>query len=124
MVLSCSYSGRGRIWNGEGVVGIARPFLAAGAPSSEAVLVTLWEIDDATMMFMKSFCQHLKKGNTASGALHQSMKSLRQSEKCSEMRCWAPYQLIGDNVKIEFEGLMTSKMRIVIRSFSFSLPAK
>ena len=36
---------------GEGVVGIARAFLAAGARS---VLVTLWEIDgEATMVFMK-----------------------------------------------------------------------
>ena len=69
VVLSCSHSGRGRILKGEGVVGIARAFLAAGARS---VLVTLWPIDnEATMMFMKSFYQHLKEGNTASGALHQ-----------------------------------------------------
>ena len=75
MVLSCSHSGRGRMLRGEGVVRIARAFLAAGARS---VLVTLWAIDDeATMMFMKSFYQHLKEGNTASGALHQSMKFLR-----------------------------------------------
>ena len=75
VVLSCSHSGRGRMLRGEGVVGIARVFLAAGARS---VLVILWAIDDeATMMFMKSFYQHLKEGNTASGALHQSMKFLR-----------------------------------------------
>ena len=75
VVLSCSHSGRGRMLRGEGVVGIARAFLAAGARS---VLVILWAIDDeATMMFMKSFYQHLKEGNTASGALHQSMKFLR-----------------------------------------------
>ena len=75
VVLSCSHSGRGRMLRGVGVVSIARAFLAAGARS---VLVTLWAIDDeATMMFMKSFYQHLKEGNTASGALHQSMKFLR-----------------------------------------------
>ena len=43
VVLSCNHSGRGRILKGEGVVGIARAFLAAGASS---VLVTLWEKDD------------------------------------------------------------------------------
>ena len=103
VVLSCSYSGRGRILKGEGVVSITRAFLAGGARS---VLVTLWDIDDeATMMFMKSFYQHLKEGNTASRALYQSMKSLRESEKYSEMRYWAPFQLIGDNVKIEFEAV-------------------
>ncbi|XP_044165894.1 tetratricopeptide repeat protein 28-like [Acropora millepora] len=101
VVLSCCHSGRGRISKGEGVVGIARAFLAAGARS---VLVTLWAIDDeATMVFMKSFYQHLKEGKTASDAIHQSMKSLRESEEFSEMRYWAPFQLIGDDEKIEFE---------------------
>ena len=101
VVLSCCHSGRGRILKGEGVVGIARAFLAAGARS---VLVSLWAIDDeATMVFMKSFYQHLKEGKTASAAVHQSMKSLRESDTFSEMRYWAPFQLIGDDVKIEFE---------------------
>ena len=100
VVLSCCHSGRGRILKGEGVVGIARAFLAAGARS---VLVTLWEIDDeATMVFMKSFYQHLKEGKTTSVAVQQAMKLLRESGEYSEMRYWAPFQLIGDNVKIEF----------------------
>ncbi|XP_044168991.1 tetratricopeptide repeat protein 28-like [Acropora millepora] len=101
VVLSCCHSGRGRISKGEGVVGIARAFLAAGARS---VLVALWAIDDeATMVFMKSFYQHLKEGKPASAAVHQAMKALRESEKFSEMRHWAPFQLIGDDVNIEFE---------------------
>ncbi|XP_044172189.1 tetratricopeptide repeat protein 28-like [Acropora millepora] len=101
VVLSCCHSGRGRILKGEGVVGIARAFLAAGARS---VLISLWAIDDeATMVFMKSFYQHLKEGKTASAAVHQTMKSLRESEKFSEMRYWAPFQLVGDDVTIEFE---------------------
>ena len=101
VVLSCCHSGRGRIFKGEGVVGIARAFLAAGARS---VLVALWAIDDeATMVFMKSFYQHLKEGKTASAAVQQSMKFLRESEQFSETRYWAPFQLIGDDVKIEFK---------------------
>ena len=101
VVLSCCHSGRGRILKGEGVVGIARAFLAAGA---RCVLVTLWAVhDEATMVFMKSLYQHLKEGKTASAAVQQSMKSLRESEQYSEMRYWGPFQLIGDNVKIEFE---------------------
>ena len=101
VVLSCCHSGRGRILKGEGVVGIARAFLAAGARS---VLISLWAIDDeATMVFMKSFYQHLKEGKTASAAVHQTMKSLRESEKFSEIRHWASFQLLGDDVQIEFE---------------------
>ena len=100
VVLSCCHSGRGKILKGEGVVGIARAFLAAGA---RCVLVSLWAIDDeATMVFMKCFYQHLKEGKTACAALHESMKSLRESEEFSAMQYWAPFQLIGDDVKIEF----------------------
>ena len=51
---------------------------------------------------MKRFYQHLKEGKTASVAVHQSMKSLRESEEFSEMKYWAPFQIIGDDVKIEF----------------------
>ena len=54
------------------MVGIARAFLAAGARS---VAID----DEATMIFMKSFYQHLKEGNTASRAFHQLMKSFRES---------------------------------------------
>ena len=101
VVLSCCHSGRGRILKGEGVVGIARAFLTAGARS---VLVSLWAIDDeATMVFMKRFYQYLKKGKTASAAVHQAMKFLRESNEYSAMRYWAPFQLIGDDVKIDFE---------------------
>ncbi|XP_074634628.1 tetratricopeptide repeat protein 28-like [Acropora palmata] len=103
VVLSCCHSGRGRILKGEGVVGIARAFLAAGARS---VLVSLWAIDDeATMVFMKRLYQHLREGKTVSAAVYQSMKSLRESEEFSETRYWAPFQLIGDDVKIEFEAV-------------------
>ena len=49
------------------------------------------------------FYQHLKEGKTASVAVHQSIKCLRESEEFSEMRYWAPFQLIGDDVKIEFK---------------------
>ena len=52
VVLSCCHSGRGTV-TAEGVVGIARAFLGAGARS---VLVSLWAIDDkATLEFMRYF---------------------------------------------------------------------
>ena len=53
VVLSCCHRGRGRVLDGEGVVGITHAFLGAGARS---VLVTLWAIDDeATMVFYEKF---------------------------------------------------------------------
>ena len=100
IVLSCCHSGRGEV-KSEGVVGIARSFLCAGARS---VLVSLWAIDDkATMVFMESFYQQLADGKSASVALHLAMKSLRESEEFSAVKYWAPFVLIGDDVTLEFE---------------------
>ena len=100
VVLSCCHSGRGDVLKSEGVVGLARAFLCAGARS---VLVALWAIDDeATMEFMKSFYQQLREGKSTSIALHQAMKSLRDSKKFSSMKHWAPFVLIGDDVTLKF----------------------
>ena len=100
VVLSCCHSGRGGI-KSEGVVGIARAFLAAGARS---VLASLWAISDqATMEFMKSFYQHLGDGKTASVALHQAMKCLRESEEFCAVKYWAPFVLIGDDIHLNLD---------------------
>ncbi|XP_078373912.1 tetratricopeptide repeat protein 28-like [Oculina patagonica] len=99
VVLSCCHSGQGPV-KAEGAVGIARAFLGAGARS---VLVSLWAIDDeATMEFMKSFYQHMSDGNSASVSLNRAMKRLRESEKFSAVRYWAPFVLIGDDVTLDF----------------------
>ena len=99
VVLSSCHSGRGEV-NSEGVVGIARAFLCAGARS---VLVSLWAIDDeATLLFMKSFYQHLADRKSASLALHHAMKSLRETKEYSAIKYWAPFVLIGDDVTFEF----------------------
>ena len=100
VVLSCPHSGQGKV-SPEGVVGMARAFLFAGARS---VLAALWAIDDeATMMFMKSFYQQLGSGESASVALQRAMKCLRDSHDFSAPRYWAPFVLIGDDVKIELK---------------------
>ena len=101
VVLSCCHSARGEI-KAEGVVGIARAFLGAGARS---VLVSLWAIDDeATLEFMKNFYQNVVKGRSASEALNQAINCMRESEKFSAAKFWAPFLLIGDDVKLEFSG--------------------
>ena len=99
VVLSCCHSGRGEI-NPEGVVGIARAFMGAGARS---VLVSLWAIDDeATMEFMRSFYHHLLEGRSASESLNQAMKCLRESDEYSDVKYWAPFVLVGDDVTLQF----------------------
>ena len=101
VVLSCCHSARGEI-KAEGVVGIARAFLGAGARS---VLVSLWAIDDkATLEFMKNFYQHLVAGKSASEALNRAMNCMRESTEFSDVTHWAPFVLIGDDVALEFDG--------------------
>ena len=100
VVLSCCHSGRGEIKE-EDVVGIAQAFMGAGARS---VLVSLWAIDDeATLEFMRSFYHHLVEGRSASESLNLAVKSLRESDKYSDAKYWAPFVLIGDNVTLEFD---------------------
>ena len=99
VVLSCCHSGRGKI-KAEGVVGIARAFLGAGARS---VIASLWAIDDdATLVFMRHFYEHLVKGKSAGNSLHQAMKWMRELDDFNAVMDWAPFVLIGDDVTLNF----------------------
>ena len=98
VVLSCCHSGRGKI-RVEGVIGISRAFIGSGARS---VLVALWALEDeATEQFMSRFYEHLVDGESASESLHEAMKWMR-GNGWSEVKYWAPFMLIGDNVSFKF----------------------
>ena len=98
VVLSCCHSGRGLVKK-EGVLGIARAFLASGARS---VLVASWALEDeATAKLMKHFYKHLVGGESASESLHQAVQWLR-SNGFPKPSQWAPFVLIGDNVTFDF----------------------
>ena len=100
VVLSCCHSGRGEI-KAEGVVGIARAFLGAGARS---VIASLWAVnDEATLVFMRHFYEYLVKGHSASKSLHEAMKMMRESKEFSAVEHWAPFMLIGDDVTLNFD---------------------
>lgn len=100
VVLSCCHTARGEVM-AEGVVGIARAFLGAGARS---VVVTLWAIEDeATLEFMSFFYGALTKGKRASEALNEAMKCMRESGNFKEVNQWAPFVLIGDDVQLDFK---------------------
>ena len=100
VVLSCCHTARGEVM-AEGVVGMARALLSAGARS---VVVTLWAIgDEGTVEFMSFFYDALAKGKKASEALNQAMKCMREIEKFKEVIYWAPFVLIGDDVSLDFK---------------------
>ena len=99
VVPSCSHSAQGPV-KAEGVVGIALAFLGSGARS---VLVALWSIpDEATKKLMSRFYEHLVRRESASESLHQAMKWMRNNAY-PDVRDWAPFMLIGDNVTFILE---------------------
>jgi filamentous hemagglutinin family protein len=89
VVLSACDTGRGKI-TGDGVVGLSRSLIAAGAPS---VMVSLWQVpDDATSQLMVEFYRHRQQFDDAQ-ALRQSMLSVMQTYP--NPRDWAAFTLVG-----------------------------
>ena len=102
VVLSCCQSAQGEI-RAEGVVGIARSFLGAGANS---VVVTLWAIDDdATLSFMELFYNYLYQNVSVCEALQQSMILMQGNERLKSICKWAPFYVIGEDVKFTDEDI-------------------
>ncbi|WP_337907163.1 CHAT domain-containing protein [Iningainema tapete] len=76
---------------GDGVIGLSRAFLVAGADS---VIGSLWAVDDmATAFLITEFYGNLSKNTDKAGALRQAM--LETMKKYPNPRNWAAFTLIG-----------------------------
>jgi CHAT domain-containing protein len=96
VMLSACETGLGREKRGEGVMGLARAFMYAGAPT---VGVTLWSVaDKPTADLMASFYQGLLSAQTPtpSAAMHAARLSLLAHKETSAPYFWAPFVLVGD----------------------------
>jgi len=97
ITLSACETGLGKLSRGEGLIGLTRGFLYAGAAS---VLVSLWSVDESTAALMKIFYQNLKAGMSKAEALRQAkLKLLRTRENgvsFSHPFLWAPFVLVGE----------------------------
>ncbi|MFG6103151.1 CHAT domain-containing tetratricopeptide repeat protein [Leptothoe sp. EHU-05/26/07-4] len=90
VVLSACNTGRGQI-TGDGVVGLSRSFLAAGANN---LVASLWAVpDEATAMLMTEFYQQLQIEPDKAVALRQAM--LHTLADHPDPRDWAAFFLIG-----------------------------
>ncbi|NXO69818.1 TTC28 protein, partial [Phainopepla nitens] len=82
----------------DGVIGLTRAFLAAGA---QCVLVSLWPIPvAASKMFVHAFYSSLLNGMKASAALGEAMKTVQSSKQFSHPANWAGFMLIGSDMKL------------------------
>jgi len=94
-VLSACQTGMGQIVQGEGMVGLTRGFMYAGA---QRVVVSLWSVDDeGTATLMSSFYQGmLQKGLTPAAALRAAQLELWKQEKWHSPYYWAAFNLQGE----------------------------
>jgi CHAT domain-containing protein/Tfp pilus assembly protein PilF len=91
VVLSACDTGRGDIKLGQGVYGLRRAFLVAGA---ETVVMSLWKVnDDTTRQLMEAYYRHLLAGQGRATALREAMRELRRTEP--HPHYWAPFLAMG-----------------------------
>ena len=97
VMLSACETGLGKETRGEGVMGLTRAFMYAGAPT---VGVSLWSVaDKSTADLMTDFYQRLLSTtatNTASGSLRGAQLAMISGKKYSAPFYWAPFVLVGD----------------------------
>ena len=95
VVLSACQSGLGKEIRGEGLVGLSRGFLYAGATT---VVASLWKVDDeATAELMKLFyVEMLQHHKTPDEALRIAQNSIREIPQWSAPHYWAGFTLQGE----------------------------
>ncbi len=97
VMLSACETGLGKEKRGEGVMGLTRAFMYAGAPT---VGVSLWSVaDKSTADLMTDFYRRLlstSESTTSSGALRSAQLAMINGKKYSAPFYWAPFVLVGD----------------------------
>ncbi|MGI8733045.1 MAG: CHAT domain-containing protein [Pyrinomonadaceae bacterium] len=98
VMLSACETGLGKEKRGEGVIGLTRAFMYAGAPT---VGVSLWSVaDKSTADLMTDFYKRLLASGATptspSGAMRGAQLSMISGKKYSAPFYWAPFVLVGD----------------------------
>jgi CHAT domain-containing protein/Tfp pilus assembly protein PilF len=95
IVLSACETGLGKDVNGEGLVGLTRGLMYAGA---ERVAVSLWQVDDkGTAEFMQEFyTQMLKQGKSPAIALRAAQLKLWENSSLKNPYYWSAFTLQGE----------------------------
>jgi CHAT domain-containing protein len=98
VVLSSCETGTGRLEGQEGVMNLARAFLAAGAKS---VVASYWKVQDrSTATLMESFYGHLAQGESVSDALRSSqLDFIKTYGPKAQPDLWAGFEVIGDGAR-------------------------
>ncbi|HKD61406.1 MAG TPA: CHAT domain-containing protein, partial [Terracidiphilus sp.] len=94
VTLSACDTGIGEVRNGEGVYGLRRAFVLAGA---ESVVMSLWPVSDyATREIMASYYQGLKKGLGRGEALRQTKLAMLKRKDRQHPFYWGSFIQSGE----------------------------
>ncbi|HKS26552.1 MAG TPA: CHAT domain-containing protein [Pyrinomonadaceae bacterium] len=96
VMLSACETGLGKEKKGEGVIGLTRAFMYAGAPT---VGVSLWSVADrSTADLMTNFYKKMLggQGMPAGSAMRQAQVEMITGKKYAAPFYWAPFVLVGD----------------------------
>jgi CHAT domain-containing protein len=94
VVLSSCDSALGKDMESEGIIGLPRGFLYAGARS---VIASLWKVDDdATAALMKGLYSRMRQGKTPQTALRESQLELAKDPLYRQPYYWAAFVLEGE----------------------------
>ncbi|MEM7553098.1 MAG: tetratricopeptide repeat protein [Cyanobacteria bacterium P01_A01_bin.84] len=95
IVLSACETGLGKDIQGEGLVGLTRGLMYAGA---ERLVVSLWQVsDEGTAVFMQEFYQEmLRNGKSANEALRATQIKMWKQNKWRNPYYWAAFTFLGE----------------------------
>jgi CHAT domain-containing protein len=95
VVLSACQTALGREIKGEGLVGLTRGFMYAGAPR---VVASLWEVDDvATSELMRRFYEEMLRDNERpAAALRKAQIAMWRESNWRAPYYWAGFILQGE----------------------------
>jgi CHAT domain-containing protein len=97
VVLSACDTGRGDIKLGQGVYGLRRALVSAGA---EALVMSLWKVnDESTRQFMEAYYSELLAGEGRTSALRQAMREFRRKQP--HPYYWAPFIALGKDAPLQ-----------------------
>ncbi len=130
-VLSACNTGSGQLVKGEGVMSLARGFIAAGCPS---LVTTLWGVNDcATKRLMNHFYEHLYNGESKSEALRNAKLDFLKDDETIRQELhpfyWAGFVQLGENSPIfqkqtSVPPIITYALITILLSLSFLFVVK
>ena len=110
VVLSACNTGLGKEVKGEGLIGLTRGFMYAGA---RGVVASLWKVDDdATSELMKHFYVGMFQKGLAPAALRDAQLALRSQKRWQSPYYWAAFVIQGEYDQKQF-GVLHPSLKLV-----------